>query len=316
MNNLVQLFQVYYNWLYSTNGSRYILDNNFEVLKDLDFCPNEMTSYLLSNYLPNSSELVAEMNKDQLVIEPQHIRNFLNRVTDRFCNIKGTPASIQYFCNPLNGASTTRIEVFDGSNYIVTLFFQDTTAINIEYLEEYMNEHVIPIGVNIQFAVSATNDDFTNASDTTYRSSETQGSDYNPVDVPITVLQNANIEDFSQWEEATFGEGAYDGTGTGEEIAIIGNYFPYTLDDTTSIQATAGCSGSTAHFGITGGATYNLANMLTYAFPDWSDAVTIAGSSFGILNILDVAFLNAASGNTSPNDGRESNSSCPIGGYP
>ena len=58
-----------------------------------------------------------------------------------------------------------------------------------------MNEHVIPIGVSIQFAVSATNDDLTNASDTTYRSSETQGSDYNPVNVPITVLQNASIED-------------------------------------------------------------------------------------------------------------------------
>ena len=299
-NNLVQLFQVYYNWLYSTSGSRYLLDNNFEVIKDVDFCPDEITSHLLSNYLPNSRELVEEINKDQNIITSVSIRNFLNKVVDRFYNLKGTPKSIQYFCNTLIGASTTRVEAITSTDYVITLFFQDTTSVNIEYLEKYMKEYVIPIGVNIQFAVSSTNDNFTNVSDTTYRSA------------PI----NENIPDFTSWEESVFGEGAYDGTGTGEEISILGNYFPYTLDDTSSIEATAGCSGSTAHFGITGGATYNLANMPTYAFPAWSTAVTIAGSSFGILNILDFAFLSAASGNTSPNDGREQNSSCPIGGYP
>ena len=52
--NLAQLFQAYYNWLYSPNGSLYILDNHFEKLKDIDDCPPELTSGLLSNYLPDS----------------------------------------------------------------------------------------------------------------------------------------------------------------------------------------------------------------------------------------------------------------------
>ena len=127
---------------------------------------------------------------------------------------------------------------------------------------------------------------------------------------------SGEIPQFTAWEELTYGDGAYDGTGTGEEISIIGNYFSYTIDDTTSIPATAGCSGSTLHGGITGGATGNTyTNMTTFAFPDWSTAVTIAGTSFGLINIYDFAHLNAASGNTSPNDGRATNSACPAGGY-
>jgi hypothetical protein len=55
--------------------------------------------------------------------------------------------------------------------------------------------------------------------------------------------------------------------------------------------------------------------MITYAFPDWSTAVEIAGSSFGLINIYEFAHLDAASGSTSPNDGRVANYSCPVGGY-
>ncbi len=61
--NLVKLFQAYYNWLYSTNGSFYILDDNFDTLKDLDYCPNQLTGSLLSNYLPNSRDLINDLNK-------------------------------------------------------------------------------------------------------------------------------------------------------------------------------------------------------------------------------------------------------------
>jgi len=71
--NFMQIFQVYYNWLYSRSGSGYILDDNFEDLKDVQTCPPELTLFLLSNYLPDSLKFAIQVNG---LITPQTIRNF------------------------------------------------------------------------------------------------------------------------------------------------------------------------------------------------------------------------------------------------
>jgi hypothetical protein len=303
----MQLFQVYYNWLYSRSGSGYILDDNFEDLKDVQRCPPELTLFLLSNYLPDSLKFVIQVNG---LITPQRVRNFLSNVKTRFVDGKGTNNSVKYFCNTLLGASFTETEVVDGNLLVVKLFFQDNTILNgsiRKNIADYISKHIVPASSGYFVEVSS---DQTNLNQT---NSQLRSGDDTRND---NTLLNKNIPSFNEWEVSVFGEGAYDGTGTGEEISIIGNYFPYTIGDTTSIESTAGCSGSTLHSGITGGATGNTyTNMTTYAFPDWSDAVNISGSSFGILNIYDFAFLSAASGNTSPNDGRETSGSCPIGGY-
>jgi hypothetical protein len=305
--NFMQLFQVYYNWLYSRSGSGYILDDNFEDLKDVQRCPPELTLFLLSNYLPDSLKFVIQVNG---LITPQRVRNFLSNVKTRFVDGKGTNNSVKYFCNTLLGASFTETEVVDGNLLVVKLFFQDNTILNgsiRKNIADYISKHIVPASSGYFVEVSS---DQTNLNQT---NSQLRSGDDTRND---NTLLNKNIPSFNEWEVSVFGEGAYDGTGTGEEISIIGNYFPYTIGDTTSIESTAGCSGSTLHSGITGGATGNTyTNMTTYAFPDWSDAVNISGSSFGILNIYDFAFLSAASGNTSPNDGRETSGSCPIGGY-
>lgn len=305
--NFMQIFQVYYNWLYSRSGSGYILDDNFEDLKDVQTCPPELTLFLLSNYLPDSLKFALQVNG---LITPQTIRNFLYNVKPRFVDGKGTDNSVKYFCNTLLGASFTETEVVDGNLLVVKLFFQDNITLNERVrknIADYISKHIVPAssGYFVEVSTDQTNLNQTNSQ---LRSGDDKRRD--------NTVSNENIPKFNEWEIAVFGEGAYDGTGTGEEISIIGNYFPYTIGDTLSIESTAGCSGSTLHSGITGGATGNTyTNMTTYAFPDWSDAVNISGSSFGILNIYDFAFLSAASGNTSPNDGRETSGSCPIGGY-
>tara|TARA_R110000824_G_scaffold51477_1_gene143603 strand:+ start:1141 stop:2073 length:933 start_codon:yes stop_codon:yes gene_type:complete len=305
--NFMQIFQVYYNWLYSRSGSGYILDDNFEDLKDVQTCPPELTLFLLSNYLPDSLKFAIQVNG---LITPQTIRNFLYNVKPRFVDGKGTDNSVKYFCNTLLGASFTETEVVDGNLLVVKLFFQDNITLNERVrknIADYISKHIVPAssGYFVEVSTDQTNLNQTNSQ---LRSGDDKRRD--------NTVSNENIPKFNEWEIAVFGEGAYDGTGTGEEISIIGNYFPYTIGDTLSIESTAGCSGSTLHSGITGGATGNTyTNMTTYAFPDWSDAVNISGSSFGILNIYDFAFLSAASGNTSPNDGRETSGSCPIGGY-
>ena len=303
----MQIFQVYYNWLYSRSGSGYILDDNFEDLKDVQTCPPELTLFLLSNYLPDSLKFAIQVNG---LITPQTIRNFLYNIKPRFVDGKGTDNSVKYFCNTLLGASFTETEVVDGNLLVVKLFFQDNITLNERVrknIADYISKHIVPAssGYFVEVSTDQTNLNQTNSQ---LRSGDDKRRD--------NTVSNENIPKFNEWEIAVFGEGAYDGTGTGEEISIIGNYFPYTIGDTLSIESTAGCSGSTLHSGITGGATGNTyTNMTTYAFPDWSDAVNISGSSFGILNIYDFAFLSAASGNTSPNDGRETSGSCPIGGY-
>ena len=308
--NFMQIFQVYYNWLYSRSGSGYILDNNFEDIKDIKKCPTELTLFLLSNYLPDSLKFIAEVNTSDTIISPQTVRNFLYNVKTRFADMKGTDNSVKYFCNTLLGASFTETEVVDGNLLVVKLFFRDNIILDTkvrENISNYISKHIIPASSGYFVEIST---DQTNIDDS--KSQRRSGDDTRK----DNTLSNDNIPKFNHWEISVFGEGAYDGTGTGEEISIIGNYFPYTIGDTLSIESTAGCSGSTLHSGITGGATGNTyTNMTTYAFPDWSTAVKISGSSFGILNIYDFAFLSGASGNTSPNDGRETSGSCPIGGY-
>lgn len=305
--NFMQIFQVYYNWLYSRSGSGYILDDNFEDLKDVQTCPPELTLFLLSNYLPDSLKFALQVNG---LITPQTIRNFLYNVKPRFVDGKGTDNSVKYFCNTLLGASFTETEVVDGNLLVVKLFFQDNITLNERVrknIADYISKHIVPAS-NGYFVEVSTDQTNLNQTNSQLRSGDDKRRD--------NTVSNENIPKFNEWDITVFGEGAYDGTGTGEEIAIIGNYFPYTIGDTLSIESTAGCSGSTLHSGITGGATGNTyTNMTTYAFPDWSDTVNISGSSFGILNIYDFAFLSAASGNTSPNDGRETSGSCPIGGY-
>tara|TARA_R110002020_G_scaffold101825_3_gene239511 strand:- start:914 stop:1846 length:933 start_codon:yes stop_codon:yes gene_type:complete len=304
--NLTQLLQVYYNWLYSTNGSLYVLDDKFDTLKDPDYCPKELTASLLGNYLPDAMELVNELNKTQLVVGSSNIRNFITKVKPRFTDLHGTETSIKYFCNTLLGTSFTEIIRYNQTNIGIILYYQDIPTIDLEFLERYLKKYIVPVGIDCNIELAVTNTDLLAGQLRSGESGENR---------PIYELINKNIPEFNQWEITTFGEGAYDGTGTGEEIAIIGNYFPYLLGTTASIASTAGCSGSTLFNGISGGATGNRNNITTYAFPDWSDAVKISGSSFGLINILDFAFLNAASGNNSPNDGREISGFCPIGGY-
>ena len=303
---LVLFFQKYYDWLYSQNGSEYILDDRFENVKDIDRCPDDLIYQLLSTFLPESQRLTSiQINNDAFgdniastrLVTIDSARNFLSAIKDRFYRIKGTPESIVYFFNTLLGASSVDVTNDGNTTYALNIAWQDLDVRKEDY-EDYYLEYVHPVGVGHVFVDSATNV-FSGAA-----ALGGGGSGGFSGDIP----------QFTPWEELTYGDGAYDGTG-GCEMSILGNYFPYTLGDTADIAASAGCCGSTVHGGISGGATGNTANMLTYAFPDWSTAVSIAGSSFGLINIYDFNCLGAASGNTSPNQGRETNYSCPAGGY-
>ena len=295
-SKLITLTQHYYDWLYSPNGSGYVLDDRFDTVFNVDESPEE----LLPNYLANYVTLPAEVID---ILEPDNIREFISNIRGRFISQQGNKLSVGYLFTTLFGATEVQIDILDNAKYELTVFFQDnvlptdeTFAIMISAYKELLH----PVGVELISSAAPINVDNTSARLAGGSSGGFDGA----------------IPQFTSWEELTYGDGAYDGTGTGEEISILGNYFPYTLEDTTSIPATAGCSGSTAHGGITGGATGNTyTNMTTYAFPDWSTAVTIAGTSFGLINIYEFAHLNAASGNTSPNDGRATNNACPVGGY-
>tara|TARA_R110002012_G_scaffold317582_1_gene534350 strand:- start:4839 stop:6272 length:1434 start_codon:yes stop_codon:yes gene_type:complete len=232
------------------------------------------------------------------LVSLQGIRTFLLDIFNRFYNKKGTPEAIAYFFNTLLGTESTEVKYSGVCTYELTLNWKNYT-IDKQYYEDYYLKYVHPIGTDYTINEQV-------STDFPSRSALGGGdSGGNSGDVP----------QFTAWEELTYGDGAYDGTGTGQEISILGNYFPYTLGDTADIAVTSGCSGSTLHAGLSGGATGNTANKITYAFPDWSTAVTISGSSFGLINIYEFAYLDAASGSTSPNDGRVANYSCPVGGY-
>ena len=295
-SSLIDLTQQYYNWLYSKNGSGYILDDRFSDVYDIDNCPDELVPKYLRNYVPLSDEIIE-------ILDTDNIREFVSNVRGRFISQKGNKISAGYLFTTLFGATEVQVSLVDNATTEVIVFFQDRNMPSTDEFEKMISLYkdlVHPVGVGLNISAAPVNQDGTTARLLGGGSGGFSG----------------NIPQFTAWEELTYGDGAYDGTGTGEEISIVGNYFSYTLEDTTSIPATAGCSGSTLHGGITGGATGNTyTNMTTFAFPDWSTAVSIAGTSFGLINIYDFAHLSAASGNTSPNDARATNNACPAGGY-
>jgi len=295
-SKMVIFLQKYYDWLYSQNGSQYILDDRFEIIKDIDNCPDDLVQNFLDLYTPGLQS-VAEFS----FVTTQNIRNFLHSIKNRLYDIKGTSCSVAYFFNTLFGSSGVSIESDEVGTYNLIVYFQEGHEPSIEQFNEIVNFYtnlIHPIGIKLNISQAPTTDDWMVGQ---------LGGGESGGDFP---------NDFSFQEILVHGDGAYDQTGTGEEISILGNYFPYTLNDISSIVATAGCSGSTAHDGITGGATGNTyTNMTTFAFPDWSSAVTIAGTSFGLINIYDFAFLSAASGNTYVNDTRKDNNACPAGGF-
>ena len=295
-SKLITFIQYYYDWLYSINGSGYILDDKFDEVFNVDNCPEQLLSHHLKNYITLSDDVIE-------ILDPDNIREFMSNVRGRFISQQGNKLSAGYLFTTLFGATQVQIIFLDNAKCELTVFFQDgnmPTDVIFEKMISVYKDIIHPVGVELISSAAPSNQDATTA--------RLGGGDSGGF--------SGDIPQFTAWEELTYGDGAYDGTGTGEEISIIGNYLVYTLDDTTSIPGTAGCSGSTLHGGITAGATGNTyTNMTTYAFPDWSTAVTIAGTSFGLINIYDFAHLSAASGNTSPNDGRETNSACPAGGY-
>jgi hypothetical protein len=286
------ILQKYYDWLYSENGSQYILDDRFADIKDIDAIPDVLVPYIVSTYSPSIESIVD-------ILDPDKIRNFLSNIKERVYNKKGTAEAAAYFFKTLIGADSVQYGS-TGTGYTLTIFFQQALPEeNFNKIVDVFLSTLHPVGLNYNITQDTTTDN----SSVAFLGGGGSGG------------HSGDIPQFTVWEELTYGDGAYDGTGTGEEISIIGNYFPYTLGDTLDIVATAGCSGATVHGGISGGATGNRANMVTYSFPDWATAVPISGSSFGLINTYDFAFLNAASGNTSPNDDREDNHTCPIGGF-
>lgn len=272
--------------LYDVNGDGIV--NGLDLAQFLGFFGQEVTETFVIT--------------DALLLDVDKVRNFIRSIQDRFYAIKGSPQSIAYLFTTLFGADSVSIENDGEGGYSLEVFFSTPyESSNWNDIVDMYTSTVHPVGYRLNSIVQSVTTQ--NSGVAQLRSGESGGFE-------------GDIPQFTDWEELTYGDGAYDGTGTGAEISIMGNYFPYTIQDISSIPATAGCSGSTLHSGITGGATGNTyTNMTTYAFPDWSTAVNVAGTSFGLINIYDFAYLNAASGNTSPNDGRATNNACPAGGY-
>ena len=319
---LVTFLQKYYDWLYGEYGSEYILDDRFDRVKDIDECPDELIFYFLDLYAPGYKELAEDPKEilffnqnNQIVnsvtedsakpfITNENIRDFLRGVKTKFYNFKGTDVSLAYFFITLLGAQSVSVDDGQGE-YTLEITFQDNNPISTDdYLDSYL-KLLHPVGMKLNIQPTFTNIDTT----VSYlQGGGTAGGSGDTFLTAVPVRPPAQI--------LGPGQGFYDGIigSSGQEVSILGNYFPYTIGDTLDIAATAGCSGSTAH-GITGGATGNTyTNMTTYAFPSWAEGI-VAGTSFGLIDILDFSYLVAPSGGTSPNNGREDNHSCPVGGY-
>ena len=117
--NLIPLLQAYYDWLYSKNGSGYILEDRFADIKDIDNCPDELIRNFLALYAPEFGAI-----SDFEFISTDNIRKFLRSVQDRFYAIKSSKQAIAYFFSTLFGATGVEIISFGVGDYALIVNFQ------------------------------------------------------------------------------------------------------------------------------------------------------------------------------------------------
>jgi len=331
----IPLVQRYYDWLYSDSGYGLGLHEVGEIqfLKfiDIDKTPNHMLKHFFYTYASGFPLDVFQARiedlpdiPDQILRESSYIRDFIKGIRQNLYQRKSNEKSFEYFFQTLYGVG------FDSSNYginypkigilrlnggiptgynyirnkdgdVDTAFY---SVLNVSNLQDgyWYQEYSYLVKIDDKVAV------------------DPESGEVIYEDIIKGVLHPAGMLGFYQFTlDDYIPPDDTDEDYNFAEIPVLGNYFPYRLNDTSGLTACVGCSGSEftyvglgySHGGLSGagiagwsGATFD---MPTYNFPNWAVGITQTsnpdGTSlrFGYIHIGDFKFLYEA--NESPNLG-------------
>ena len=280
-SNFVNFLQAYYDWLYS-EYSGYFLDVGLKQFIDIDTIPIELLKHYLSAYAPSfpmdmigipnccPNDCGDDYEGNCMGVREDDVRNFIKGLRQNLYQRKTTEDAIRYFFDLLYGS-------FQGRD-------ADSDTIDIDYPKKYVLrlnggrfdgwgaserafENGVPIlssyeelsslsGSRLNYSIIQDSDWFQDFSYTLstpldYGTDQSGGPLYKEVyenlvhPIGMKVIYERTIADYIP-------PGEEDEDFLQCELAIVGNYYPYKMEDFSSINGCSGC-GSTTGFGSTAG---------------------------------------------------------------
>jgi hypothetical protein len=362
-NHLVKFTQEYYNWLYSKSGYELsTVDFNptgFQKLIDINETEVHFLEHFAKTYADGFPETFIEtMTEDSEVTgNSVGLRRFITGIRQFFYQKKSNEEAYRYFFEMLYGdqvddaGEPIDVDVnlyypkvhmfrlnggrFDGFPYM------DPDGITGTYFSDPQDETDKPIRhlggsyLNGPFKIQDSDwfQEYSYVLSTGVPLVDEETGQPIYTNLLKSILHPAGLKMFlEKTQEDYVPPNDYDGGFIVSETPVLGNYFPYRLNDYESIAHCIGCSGATGYhydgptamrnltteagLGGTHGWTYGNAwndvgdggitlgyHMPTYAYPNWSDGITgdVEQNIFG--NIYIGEFIYLTPGNGSPNLG-------------
>jgi hypothetical protein len=349
-NHLVKFTQEYYNWLYSKSGYELSTTDfhpiGFQRLIDIEETPVQFLKHFASTYATGFPEwfIGDETNTG--------VRRFMSGIRQFFYQKKGNEESFRYFFESLysgqidDGGEPVEVEVnmyypkvhmlrlnggrFEGFPSV------DPGGVTGEYFDgndslRHMGGSYLNGPFRIQDSDWYQEYSYVLSTGVSLEDEETGQPIY--TELLKSLLHPAGIKSFlEKTQEDYVPPEDYDGGFISCEPTVIGNYFPYRLNDDESMAHCIGCSGNSGYHydgptamrnlvteGNLGGATgwtYGNAwnavgnggitlgySVPTYAYPNWADGITGDAEQNIFGNIYIGEFMYLCPANNSPNLG-------------
>jgi len=355
-NHLIKFTQEYYNWLYSKSGYELSAtdfhSNGFQRLVDIAETPVQLLKHFVNTYSTGFPKWFVD---EKMLSVDSGIRNFITGIRTFFYQKKGTEESYRYFFEMLYGDQSddqgnpidVEVNMYYPKVHMLRLNggrffgfpFLNPDGITGEYFDAKRSlRHLGGSYLNGPFKIQ----DSDGYQEYSYVLSTGVSLEDEDSGQPIyteslkTLLHPAGMKAFlEKTQEDYVAPDDYDGGFNVCESPVLGNYFPYRLNDNSSLAHCVGCSGATgssqyhydgptamrnlvaeANLGGTHGWTYGNAwnavgnygitldyHLPTYAYPNWADGITgdLEQNTFG--NIYISTFLYLCPNDNSPNLG-------------
>ena len=355
-NQLIRFTQNYYDWLYSKSG--YELSTTefrsigFQRLVDINETPVHFLKHFANTYATGFPDwfigvtLDNESNNNAL-----GVRKFMTGIRQFFYQKKSNEEAFRYFFETLykeqldEQGNPIDVEVnmyypkvhvlrLNGGRFDGFPFF-NPEGVTGEYVDGGNVRHLGGSYLNGPFKIQDSDwfQEYSYVLSTGVPLVDEETGQPIYTELLNSLLHPAGIKSFLEMvQEDYVPPDDYDGGFNICESPVLGNYFPYRLNDDTSLAHCIGCSGATGYYydgptamqnlilesqlGGTHGWTYGNAwngvgkggitlgyNMPTYAYPNWADGISGDSEQNIFGNIYIGAFVYLCPMENSPNLG-------------
>jgi len=361
---LLDFTQEYYNWLYDKSGYELsTVDFNpsgFQKIVDINETPVQFLDHFVKTYVSGFPEQFVSglLEDDENLANSVGIRNFISGIRQFFYQKKSNEEAYRYFFEMLYGDQydengdpiDVNVNLYYPKTHMLRLNggrfdgfpYADPSGVTGTYFDEDGDDgpdkaaiHLGGSYLNGPFSIQDSNwfqeYSYVLSTEVPLVDEETGQPIY--TELLKSLLHPAGLKMFLEKTQDDYvAPDDYDGGFNVIETSVLGNYFPYRLNDHESLDHCTGCSGESGYHYDGPTAMYNLLSegelggihgwtygnawnavgsggitldyhMPTYAYPSWSDGIFGDPEQNVFGNIYIGAFMYLSPSNGSPNLG-------------